>query len=520
MLRLALALVALCGTASLAADPSSVVVLPPAPASAKATPGIPEGLPLVIQERVNARLMGAKGLVVVHPRQVRAMAQRHRMTVESLGSPVEARSAAERVGAAVFAYSSLTPSKEGWSLEASVSRVGTPKTRDARAELPRELAKAVALAEKTVSELVLGELGLSAPPLTFPAEPIDAAVRDYASCAELLGRQPIGVEVPTVLNEGELLKAQGACERAVKTAPGDAEAWTALALVDAVAGRDEAAAMALTKAQIMRVSHHLPNLVLTRFWLAGRYQSSDAAAKVLKDALLAEPGFLLARAYLGELYNALGQHELAAQAWKDYAAVTRPHPFVISKLGYTLARLGRQEEAATFAEKAFAFDRESVDLSLELASRYVDAGQVEKAEAVLVPLAQAKDARGEVLLRLGYVRQKQGQAEAAEQLLTRAVAAAAEPSEWRTRARAKLNLAVLAAGKGKKDDARRFATEAAKEGLKLSATPETRDVVALFTEKELEKLGGGPKAKQASPLPLSGGEVDPSAKRAPAPKGL
>jgi tetratricopeptide (TPR) repeat protein len=398
--------------------------------------------------------------------------------------------------------------------------VGTPKTTDASVELPKDLAKAAALAEKTVSELVLKEAGATAPALTFPAEPVDLAVKDYASCAELLGRQPIGVEIPTVLNEGELQRAQGACERAVKAAPSDAEAWAALSLVDAVAGKDEAAAAAMTKATALKVTHHLPNLVLTRFWLAGRYQSGDAAVKVLKDAIQAEPGFLLARVYLGELYNALGQHELAAQAWKDYASVTRTHPFVMSKLGYTLARLGKQDEAAAFAEKAFAFDRESVDLSLELASRYVDAGQPEKAVAVLEPLAQAKDARGEVLLRLGYVRQKQGQAADAETLMTRAVAAATEPSEWRTRGRAKLNLAVLAIAKGKKDEAKKLATDAAKEGVKLTATPETKDVVALFTPAELSKLGSGPKTKETSPLPLSGGEVDPAAKRAPAPKGL
>ena len=60
--------------------------------------------------------------------------------------------------------------------------------------------------------------------------------------------------------------------------------------------------------------------------------------------------------------------------YRDYAVFT-DSPFVLMKLAYTESRLGKPDDAVKYAEKAVAFDRESVDLQLELASRYLDASR-------------------------------------------------------------------------------------------------------------------------------------------------
>src|SRR3954471_1240641 len=86
----------------------SVVVLPPV-TDAK----VPAGLALAMQEKATALLMGTGRYDLLHARQVKSMALRHRMALADLYDPNVARQAAERLGATLFVYSKLTPVKGG-----------------------------------------------------------------------------------------------------------------------------------------------------------------------------------------------------------------------------------------------------------------------------------------------------------------------------------------------------------------------------------------------------------------------
>ncbi len=518
MKRLLLTACLLSSSVALAAELISVAVLPPV-TDKKA----PEGLGRAIEEKASSLLAGTGKFSVISARQVSSMAARHRVKLENLADHNVAREAAQRLGVKLFVYSKLTPSKDGWTLEVNAASVGDPGAETTTATLAKGEASAVwngsAALAAAAAKLVKAEA-----PKAPVSDATDAAVKDWAACEALLGKQPIGVENPTVLNEGELTKAVTLCGSAVKAAPKLAEAWAALALAAAISGADERAVSSLTQAEALRgtPAMHLPNATLARFWLVTRFQSSEAGEAVLKDALTKEPGFLLARGYLAELLNAEGKHADAAKIWQEYAAGTPNNPFIISRLAYTLSRLGKSAEAATYAEKALAYDPESVDLNLELASRYVDANQLDKAIAVLEPLAKPADARGETVLRLGYAKLLKGDLDEAQKLLTRAVSSAKEPGEWRTRGRAKLNLAMLALKKDKKPEAKKLIAEAAKEGLAIKPSDETKDLLALLTPAEVKALEAKPKSKvkEASPFAVSGGEVDPAAARPAAPKGF
>jgi Flp pilus assembly protein TadD len=229
---------------------------------------------------------------------------------------------------------------------------------------------------------------------------------------------------------------------------------------------------------------HLPNAMAARFWLVSRYQSSEAGISVLKDVIAKEPGFLLARVYLAELYNALGKHQDAAVAWQEYYAHSEGNAFVATRLAYTLARLGKTKEAAVFSGKARAFDPDSPDLALEHASRLIDDGQVDAAVAVLEPLATKKDAPAELVLRLGYAKMMKGDLDGAEKLMTQAFGLAKDGAEWRTRARAKLNLAELALKREAKDKAKSAVSDALKEGLRASSVKP--ELIALLSESEIK----------------------------------
>lgn len=506
-------------TLALAAELIPVAVLPPV-----TDKKVPDGLTRAIQEKASALLAGTGKFSVTSARQVSAMAARHRVKLETLSDHNVAREAAQRLGVKMFVYSKLTPAKEGWTLEINTASVGDPGSETTSATLPKGEAAAVWMGSTGLAAAV-AKMAKAEAPKTPVSDASDAAVKDWVACEALLGKQPIGVENPTVLNEGELKKAVGLCESAVKAAPKLAEAWAALALAAAISGADERAVAALTQAESMRGTPpmHLPNATLARFWLVTRYQSTEAGEKVLKEALAKEPGFLLARGYLAELLNAEGKHADASKAWQDYAAGTPNNPFIISRLAYTLSRLGKSAEAAVYAEKALAYDPESVDLNLELASRYVDANQLDKAIKVLEPLAKPADARGESVLRLGYAKLLKGELDEAQKLLTRAHSVAKDPGEWRTRGRAKLNLAMVALKKDKKPEAKKLLAEAAKEGLAIKPSDETKDLLALLTPAELAALDTTKpktKVKEASPFVTTGGEVDPNAARPAAPKGF
>ncbi|MBX7098677.1 MAG: tetratricopeptide repeat protein [Myxococcaceae bacterium] len=501
-------------TASAAESPV-VVVLPPAFQGGRAS----EGIALAIQEHASALLL-SKREWVLHGRQLANMASRHRMKLDAMGDPNVARQAAERVGARVFAYSTATKTPKGWKLDYAVGKVGEVGVKEGSVEFPAGEAVLVPAAATAIASAVRAAQGVKEDPFPTALPSKDGAMRDFAACQALLLEQPLGLENPTVLNQVQLTRAVGLCGAAVKADPQLHAAWGSLALAAAFLGNDERAVFALSQAKASGTP--VANAILARFWLVTRYQSGEAGEKVLLEAIATLPGFLLARTYLPELYTALGRHQDAARLWQEYAARTPTNAFIISRLAGSLAKLGKTAEAASFAEKALAFDPDSEELSLELASRYVDGGQLDKAMAVLEPLAAKKDVRGEVLVRLGYAKLLAGKLDDANALLTRAYASAKAPGEWRTRGRAKLNLALLAFKQDKKDDAKKLLGEAAKEGLSLKPTPEMKDVVALLTPEEAQQLEAKGKAAsgEVSPFPLAKGEVQPAATREKAPKGF
>lgn len=485
-------------TAALAAsERPSVVVIPPV-----ADKKVPQGLELAMQEKATALLTATGRYDLVHARQLYAMARRHRMPLDSMNDPNVARQAGERIGATYFVYSKLSPAKNGWTLEVAVGERGSPKVQGSSLVLPLADDKAVAEGGRGLAVELTKYDGSKAPEGDAqPASSKDSAMRNYAACDSRLINQPVGIENPFVLNETELKKAIASCETAVKTDPEFSAAWAALAFASALAGNDARAVEALTA--VKESAGHVPNAMAARFWLVSRYQSSEAAEAVLKDAIAKEPGFLLARGYLAELYNALGRHEEAATAWREYAAHSEGNAWVISRLAYTLARLGKTKDAADFAAKAMAYDPEAYDLALEHSSRLIDDGQVDKAISVLEPLAAKKDAPAELVLRLGYAKMLKGDLDAAEKLANQAYGLAKDPSEWRTRGRAKLNLAELWLKRDAKDKAKASVTDALKEGLRpTSVKPE---LAALLTEAEVKaaeaKGVGKVKVKEAAAVP-------------------
>lgn len=501
---------------ALAAEPPAVVVvLPPVFEGTRQ----PEGLGFALQEQANTLLLG-KHAHVLHPRQVHSMARHHRMKLETFADAAVAKLAAQRLGAKVFAFTSVKKTPQGFTLT-----ISTATTKDAAATttsltLPKGESAFVRQGAAAVASAVRLAQGVHEDPFPTPLPVKDGAVADLASCEALLLEQPLGIEAPTVLVKDTLTRAVGACGAAVKAEPELHQAWAALALAAAVLGDDARALAAIAKARASPLAWS--NATLARFWLASRYQSGEAGLAVLDDALKQTTGFMLARASRAELLSALGKHGEAAKAWQDYADHSPTSAFVLSRLAQGQARLGQTKEAVATAVKALGLDPDSDELKLELASRHVDAGQLEEATRILEPLAEMADARAEVPLRLGWVKLLSNDAAGAVPLLERAIAKAKSPHDWRTRGRAKLDLARAALVLQKKADAKKWLQEAGKDGVGLPPPgPEHDALLALLTPAEAATLvRTKPSPAEASPFPVVAGDVKVFQPRQPAPKGF
>jgi predicted Zn-dependent protease len=357
-------------------------------------------------------------------------------------------------------------------------------------------------------------------------------VQAFARCFAVLVQQPIGIENPTVLLESELASAVKDCRAAVTADPHYLDGWAGLALALAIRGDDAEAVKALAQASAGK--GYLPLRWVAQFWLVTRYQSSAAGAGVLREAVAAMPGQQLLRGYLAEHLNAMDDQAGALAAWQAYADLCPANPFVISRLGYTLARLAKAAEGVTRTQEALKLDPTSRSVRLELGGRLVDAGRLPEAVAALQPLAQAPGAPAEAVLRLGFAHLQQKNLDQAEPLFQRALVQASRPSEWRTRGRADLDLAKVALRRGQRDRAVGFILEALREGYKpLNLQRDDPDLTGLAQEAEKKGASAAPAnpsqpradlafhPKEASPFAVaSSGEISPDAPRPPPPEGF
>jgi tetratricopeptide (TPR) repeat protein len=454
-------MIALCAAPAWAAERVSVPILPPV-AEARLEP-----LALAIQERAAAALVEA-GQDEIHIKQILRMTEIEGIAPATLADDAVALRVARSIGASEgkagprVVYSRLSSAPGGYLLEASVRDGVAARPKQQRVTLPAGAAAAVREGGRALAALALGK----EPPPVVESKSDDAVSRQ-AECYAILIRQPMGIENPSVIEDADLDRARAACKAAVSFDPGFARAWATLGLALAIRGDDKEAIDALGK--VGDTKAYLPLAWIARFWIVTRYHSNAAGADALREAILRHPGFLLARGYLAELLNATQSHAEALAAWQDYLHVAPRSGFVKAKVAYTFAKLGKQADAIDRTREALRADPGSVALRMELGSRLLDAGKrdaakLDEAIALLGVMARAPGARGEVVLRLAYAYLLKGELDYAEPLLHDALARAIKPSEWRTRGRAKFDLANLYLRKKQAGKADEVLEAAMKEG--------------------------------------------------------
>ncbi len=490
-----------------------------------------EELAMGIVARANAELYATNRYNHLHTKQVLSMARHHGYDGEKLADLDVARKAAKVLNVKRAGSGKLTAKKGGgWTYDFVVFATDGDRKAYKKVELPTGTAAAVKEGGHALAEAMaaLDGVTLATGKTLHPETDSDKAMKAYLSCYATLIRQPMGIRNPAVIADKKLQKAVNDCEIATKADKYFYAAWAAQSLAYSLQGKDRKASVALVPARDAR--GYLPFYYLARYWLITRYRTGFQGAQVMRVAVQKHPGSLIYKTYLGEHLNVTRQYKEALSVWEDYLQQFPGNAFAMANKGYALARLGRMSESIEISEKAVEADPMSDNIKLELASRYVDAARLDDAQKLLEPLAKKKNARGELLLRLGYVYLLKKQNKKAEKLLKRALKVAKGPAEWRTRGRTKYDLAILAVRKKQLKRAEKYLLQADKEGFKMATSLKfDPDLLQLSQRKAVKHLfieaGIGETSKnqpkQATPFPVGpGGELRPNGLRPQEPEEL
>jgi len=360
-----------------------------------------------------------------------------------------------------------------------------------------------------------------------PASSSDEALLALGRCYRFVIHQPLGIDGPSPLDSTEIERAMESCRNAVAIDSSLDLATASLALAEAIWGAEIEATQTL--ASLDQREEGLLPAWLAQFWLLTRFQSNDAGLAFLGARLERGPNDLLARASLGDALASAGAFARAEAVWRAYLKRAPASAWAYARLSKVLARQRRYPEAVTAAKKGLELSPKSRAARLELGLRLLDADQPLAAREQLKPLAERKPARGTELLALGWAHSRLGQVEQAVSAYERALDAASSDAEWRTRAKAFYELALLEEKRGRPGAARVALRASERTGLKMRLV----DPLLAEAAREIERsdsggmMDGGKSAappygpKEASLFPLDRfGEPDPSAPKPPPPEGL
>lgn len=474
-----------------------------------------EGVDKPIGELGHAAYLMALGAVeaiadvnVIHLKQFNRAWEHHEHDLATLDKDAAMRKLAVPLGAKWIVWGEVSPDKKSTEVTVRLTPVGDGKSAFKRVSAGDQLTVLRKAQKATVALLrEAGVKGKVAPRMT-PAATSLGSLLDYAACYRVLVRQPLGVREPTLLETDVVEQAVRHCERAATNDLGFVDARAALGFAYAMAGYEERAERFLITVKDAPV--FLGFYWLGKFWMLNRYYDREQAVASLRDVVAKQPGFLLARGYLGDALNVMKRHDEALAVFKDYLASVPDQPFVMGRIGYTLSKLGKTDEAIDWTKKALRIAPTDSELLLELASRLVDAKQFAEAEVILRRMVADGGARGEVHLRLGYAMMLQGKYGPSETEFHRAIAKSRRLSEWRTRGRARYDLAKLWMKQDVPDNAIRQLRLAVEEGFRaFDVFNADSDFAALKTDPRFQQLAassaglGKETVKYVSPYPVN-----------------
>lgn len=550
----ALGLVALLVPGGAAAAPAAkrlvVAVFPPTGSGAES--------PALLMQAYAAELLEATGRYnEIHVKQILRLVE-HEHVKGQLGHTEITLQTARRLGAERAVYGSLAARGDGYLLSVTARPLGAaaapgsaPAAKEATLQLRGPLSQVIRQGGALLAQKVAELDAISVPKAREPSvvsTRSEPALAGFADCYAGVLLQPIRPGAPVLNTNPEFhQKLLARCESAVKADPDYEAAWTALALERAQSltlssyqpsappdcARQQQAVLAdLSHVHLDR--GYFPLAYLTRYWLNSR--CIDPAAKdltaPLEEAIRQHPGMLIAYGYLAEHFAYTGHYDKALAAWEVYAQQNPASAFVKGRRSHSLANLPapRHADAIAAAQEAVALDLDNTEAVLELASRYIDAGQLDQAISRLEPIAdkqrsaiEAKKTVGlipEVHVRLAYALEQKASKDrkAASALLTRAAAALDQAEkigieDFRTGMKLLVNRAIIQVELGHPDEAERLLRH------RLDTDPQFKNYLIRWVGRDRELIGRVRIEGQPNLLPTKEPEGTDLTERSGAPAG-
>jgi len=214
--------------------------------------------------------------------------------------------------------------------------------------------------------------------------------------------------------QGRTDVAAGIAAEVLEVAPDCLDALEIRALCEIDRGDDAAAEATLRKAIAIAPSRRWPYGDLARVLLKlGRVEEAE---QVARTALAADADNADAQALLGSMLNDRGAPFEAADHFRQAIALAGPHPQLLTKLGLSLVRQGRLDEARPVLESAVAADADALEPIAYLAEleerlgRFPEAGRLlDRAQQIAIANDTDVDLQRSVLLaRMGRAQEALG----------------------------------------------------------------------------------------------------------------
>lgn len=421
---------------------------------------------LILQLRAIGTLNALGGIHELHPKQLNRVLEHHHARLSKLDQVEARRQLATLLGAGWILAGTFEQGAGGATIAFEVrsrdgSKAGSGQTKGKTlAEALGPFSVEVGAALKRLGAHPGGAFD---PAKVTPASQRQDALLEYAACYRVIIQQPIGITNPALLDADRLEEAIRRCEQAAQKDEGLEDAHAALGFLHAL--KDSRAAAERHLARVRGSERFLPMYWIGKFWVVSRHHDIDLAIETLENAIARQPGFLLARGYLGEALVALERFEEARAVFSAYLEAVPNQPWVTAQIGHVTAKLGKLDEAKKRTQEALRIAPFDPELMLEMASRHIDAQEYGEAITILKRIS-SNEARGEVHLRLGYAYLLEGDYPSAERELRTAIRKATALSEWRTRGRARYNLAKMWMRSGMPEKALTELREAIAEGYR------------------------------------------------------